>query len=91
MSQGSCTAIPQSSVEFAEEESHYADFFSAYHTNQEPKVEANGTSVTWPAGWTPRRAQLWRLKHGLKWPNGPAKSHRRARSWSDDASASYRR
>ena len=59
-------------VGMLEEESHYADFYSAYHTNKKPRVEPDGTSVTWPAGWTPRRASVWRRKHGLKWPGYPA-------------------
>ena len=51
-----------------EEESQYTDFFSAYHTNIKPLIAANGTSVTWPPGWTERQALLWRGMHGLQSP-----------------------
>ena len=36
-------------------EAQYTDFFSDFYTNTEPKVEANGTGITWPRGWTERR------------------------------------
>ena len=57
-----------------EEESQYADFFSAYHVNTEPMIARNGTSITWPAGWSEMRARLWRARHGLSQPGAKVKT-----------------
>ena len=62
-----------------EEESQYADFFSAYHKNDQPMIARNGTSITWPAGWSEVRAHLWRARHGMAQPAAKVKAGEKAK------------
>ena len=59
-----------------EEESQYADFFSIYHTNEQPMIARNGTNITWPAGWSEvRRARLAGTpRHGAARSQGKGRS-----------------
>ena len=52
----------------ADEKNSHADLFCACHSWKEPKILPNGTSIAWPAGWTPSEAMAWRMKVGLAAP-----------------------
>ncbi|HEY1613783.1 MAG TPA: hypothetical protein VGF97_08845 [Rhizomicrobium sp.] len=43
----------------------YADFFSPLHSNAQPVILADGTSVKWPPHWTRPKAAAWRHQHGI--------------------------
>ena len=62
-----------------EEESQYADFFSVYHTNEQPMIARNGTNITWPAGWSEVRARVWRARHGMAQPAPKVKTAPKAK------------
>lgn len=48
----------------------YMDYFSDHHTNREPIILADGTSVQFPSGWTDEDADKWRKGMELQPPEG---------------------
>lgn len=46
----------------------YQDVFTDNEIPREPRIMKDGTSVRWPAGWTPEMAAQWRREHNLESP-----------------------
>ncbi len=50
------------------DEPEYQDIFTDGDLPREPRIMKDGTSVRWPAGWTPEKAAQWRREHNLESP-----------------------
>jgi len=57
--------------ELADETAGYSDSFCECHDFQEPILHANGTDISWPAGFTNEMADAWRRRNGLARPSEP--------------------
>jgi len=51
------------------DEPGYHDVFTDGELPREPRIMKDGTSVRWPAGWTPEDAARWRRENNLEGPD----------------------
>jgi hypothetical protein len=59
---------PDVGIECANPDLMYLDIFCECHRYTEPKILSNGCDIAWPAGWTQKQADEWRVAQGLSPP-----------------------